>query len=154
MINICLSIGRRSSYGITNSASVQAQISLSPSITETVTSQPPLGAPLARQAAKPALQSFNLCKPGERVRALQSRTLQSNCWLYPFCANHRHLSIKRNKFRHCQFVPTFCSSALIWFVVLELGSFLLVLRGFYFCPNQHKVVVPVKIWPFYFNIWL
>lgn len=102
----------------------------------------------------PAVQSFNLCKPRETMRTLQSRTLQWNCWLYPFCDNHRHLSIKRNKFRHYQFVPTFCSSAQIWFFVPEAVQVFIIFKRSYFWPNQHNVSVTVKMRPFYFKIWL
>lgn len=75
-------------------------------------------------------------------------------WLYPFCDNHRHLSIKRNKFRHYQFVPTFCSSAQTWFSVPEAVQFFVIFKRFYFWPNQHNIVVTVKMRQFYFNIWV
>lgn len=133
-------LGTLSSYSTANMARIQAQLSLSPSIAETIISQPTLSAMLARQAAMPALQSLNLCKPRETMRTLQSRTLQWNCWLYPFCDNHRHLSIKRNKFRHYQFVPTFCSSAQIWFSVPEAVQFFVIFKEVLFLTKsaQHS----------------
>lgn len=142
--------GTCSSSSITNTGSIQAQRSLFPSLIETIISQPSLGALLAWRAEEPSLQSFNLCKPRERVRALQLRTLQWNCWLYPFCDNHRHLSIKRNKFRHCglyQLSVLPHSSGLLF---QSCAVFMSFARAFYFWPNQHKVVVVVKIRLFFF----
>jgi len=46
--------------------------------------QPSLSALLARWANKLSLQSFNLCEPGERMRALQLRTLQWSWGSTPF----------------------------------------------------------------------